>query len=256
MIVEYKGDKLDVNLIDEGEGSCIVILHGWGAYGEVYRLLINLLKTNFRVIVPDMPGFGKTTEPSFAYDTDDYAEFVRLLLEKLGVTDFSLIGHSHGGRTAIAYCTREGNINPKSLVLIDSAGIPAKKTLQKTLRIKTYKLLKKFLSFKPVQNAFPNALENMKKNFGSSDYAAASDVMRQSMVKVLNSDITERLHKISVPTLLIWGENDTATPISDAKLMEKLIPDCGLVTVGNAGHFSFADDFALTSRVLRSFFKF
>lgn len=256
MIVEYKGDKLDVNLIDEGSGECIVILHGWGAYGEVYRLLINLLKTNFRVIVPDMPGFGKTSEPSFAYDTDDYAEFVRLLLEKLGVTDFSLVGHSHGGRTAIAYCTRNGNINPKKLVLIDSAGIPAKKTLKKSLRIKTYKIFKNILSFAPVKNVFPNALENMKKRFGSSDYAAASNVMRESMVKVLNSDITERLNKIAVPTLLIWGENDTATPITDAKLMEKLIPDCGLVTVKNAGHFSFADDFALTSRVLRSFFKF
>jgi len=256
VIVEYKGDKLDVNLIDEGKGDCIAILHGWGAYGEVYRLLIDLLKTNFRVIAPDMPGFGKTTEPSFAYDADDYAEFVKLLLEKLGVCDFSLIGHSHGGRTAIALCTGEGHIKPKSLVLIDSAGIPAKKTLKKTFKVKTYKALKGMLSFAPVAKVFPNALENMKKKFGSSDYAAASDIMRKSMVKVINSDMTERLHKITVPTLLIWGENDTATPISDAKLMEKLIPDCGLVTVRNAGHFSFADDFALTSRVLRSFYKF
>ena len=255
MIVEYKGDKLDVNLIDEGKGDCIVILHGWGAYGEVYRLLIDLLKTNFRVIVPDMPGFGKTAEPSFAYDADDYAEFVKLLLEKLGVCDFSLIGHSHGGRTAIALCTGEENVKPKSLVLIDSAGIPAKKTLKKTLKVKTYKALKGILSFAPAARAFPDALENMKKKFGSSDYAAASDIMRKSMVKVLNSDMTERLHKIAVPTLLIWGENDTATPLSSAEIIKERTPDAGLCVIKGTGHFSFCEKPYEANAILRSFIK-
>ena len=80
--------------------------------------------------------------------------------------------------------------------------------------------------------------------------------MRQSFVKVVNSDYKDRLHKISRPTLLIWGDKDTATPISDAKYMEKQISDCGLVTIENGGHFCFTENFPLVARVLSSFFKF
>lgn len=257
MKIKFKGDELDVNLIDEGEGKCILLLHGWGAYGEVYRLIINALKPHFRVIAPDMPGFGATTEPSFAYDAEDYADFALKLLEELEIERASIIGHSHGGRTAIALASRPDNsVKIDSLVLIDSAGIPPKKTLKKTLRIKFYKSAKKLLSLKPVKKLFPGALEELKKKFGSKDYAAASETMRQSLVKVVNSDYTQRLDKIKVPTLLIWGENDTATPLSDAKIMESKISDCGLVTVKNGGHFSFADNPALVLRVLNSFYGY
>ena len=80
--------------------------------------------------------------------------------------------------------------------------------------------------------------------------------MRQSMVKLVNTDYKDKLSLVRVPTLLIWGEKDDATPLYQAKIMEKAIPDCGLVTVPGAGHFSFIDNPVLTERVLRSFFEF
>ena len=60
---------------------------------------------------------------------------------------------------------------------------------------------------------------------------------------------------IKVPALLIWGENDTATPISDGQTMEKLIPDAGLVTVKNAGHYSYLENWGMVKRVLGSFLQ-
>ena len=101
---------------------------------------------------------------------------------------------------------------------------------------------------------FPDYIENLRKKNGSADYAAASPVMRQSMVKVINDNLLSNLPHISRPTLLIWGDKDNDTPLSHAKIMEKSIPDCGLVVIPGGNHFSFLANPALTRRVLYSFF--
>ncbi len=253
--LEFKGDKLNINLIDEGHGEAVVVLHGWGARADLYRTIINPLVGNYRVIAPDLPGFGKSSEPSFAYSIEDYAGFVLSLLKELGIEKAHLIGHSHGGRTCLELATGDYGFEIGKIVLVDSAGIPVKKKLSKRIRIKTYKVLKGIVTFAPVKRMFPNALDMLKKKFGSADYAAASDIMRQSMVKVLPCDYTDKLSFIKNPTLLIWGENDTDTPSSCAKVLENGIKDCGLVTIPKAGHFSFAQAPALTANVLKSFFN-
>lgn len=256
MNLQYKNDNLSVNLIDKGQGDTIVLLHGWGARADIYMSIINLLSSKYRVIAPDLPGFGGSTEPSFAYDVKDYVDFVILMLKELGISRASFIGHSHGGRCIIEMASRSNlPIEIDKIVLIDSAGIRPKLSLSKKIRIFTYKSLKKIVTIPIVAKNHPDLLSKLKRKFGSADYSNSSDIMRESMVKVVNSDFTDRLSLINRPTLLIWGENDTATPISHAKIMESKIRDCGLVTVKNGTHFSFADDFALTSRVLSSFFK-
>ena len=255
MVLDFKGDKLNINLIDEGEGETVVVLHGWGAKADLYRTVINPLISAYRVIAPDFPGFGKSTEPSFAYSIEDYAGFVVALLKELGINKAHIIGHSHGGRTTLELATGNYDIEIGKIVLLDSAGIPVKKKLSKRIRIRTYKILKKLVTFAPVKKVFPDALSKLQKKFGSADYAAASSVMRQSMVKVLPCDYTEKLHLINNSVLLIWGENDTDTPISCAKVLEKGIRDCGLVTIPKAGHFSFAEAPILSANVLKSFFN-
>lgn len=255
LILEYKGDKLSVNLIDEGQGEAVLLLHGWGARADLYRTVINPLVTNYRVIAPDLPGFGKSSEPSFAYSIEDYASFASALLTELGIEKAHIIGHSHGGRTCLELACGNYGFEIGKIVLLDSAGIPVKKKLSKRIRIRTYKILKGIVTFAPVKKMFPYALDKLKKKFGSADYAAASDVMRQSMVKVLPCDYTEKLSLIKNSTLLIWGENDNDTPLSCAKVLEKGIRDCGLVTIPKAGHFSFAEAPVLTSNVLKSFFN-
>ena len=77
--------------------------------------------------------------------------------------------------------------------------------------------------------------------------------MRQSMVKVLPCDYTNKLSLIKNPTLLIWGENDTATPLSDAKIIEKLIPDAGLCVIKGTGHYSFCENPYQAHAILQSF---
>ena len=96
-------------------------------------------------------------------------------------------------------------------------------------------------------------IEAERARRGSADYAAASPMMRSILSKCVNEDLKRALPSIKAPTLLIWGENDTATPLSDAKTMERLIPDAGLVSFPGCGHYSFLDNPVQFAAVLRSF---
>ena len=100
---------------------------------------------------------------------------------------------------------------------------------------------------------FPDALENLRKRNGSADYNAASPIMRQTLVKVVNEDLTDLMPNVKAPTLLVWGTADDATPLSDALIMEKLMPEAGLVKFEGAGHYSFLERAPQFGRVLASF---
>ena len=255
MKLEIKNEILEIDYIDEGEGDVIVLLQGWGTTASVYKTIINMLTPKYRVIAPDFPGFGRSTESSFPYSAEDYSDFVLAFLEKLDISKASFLGHSHGGRVIIELASRENlPIEIDKIVLMDSAGIVTKKKLSKRIRIRTYKILKNLLLIPPVKAMFPDALQALKKKFGSADYASSSEMMQKSMVKLVNTDYSDRLCKIKAPTLLIWGDKDDATPLAHAKIMEKEIPDSGLVVIKNGGHFSYLADMALTKSVLRSFF--
>jgi pimeloyl-ACP methyl ester carboxylesterase len=165
-----------------------------------------------------------------------------------------LVGHSNGGRIAIKLNILENlpfNINKN--ILIDSAGIKAKLSFYKKLRIKLFKILKKLSTITFVKNLFPNLESDLKNKFGSSDYNNASPIMKETLVKLVNEDLTDKLNKINVPTLLIWGDKDTATPLSDAKIMNKNIKDSGLVIYENCSHFSFVENREKTILVFKSF---
>jgi Predicted hydrolases or acyltransferases (alpha/beta hydrolase superfamily) len=254
--VAYKADNLNIHYSDEGNGDTIVLLHGWGANIDVYKSITDSLVPYFRVIALDLPGFGKSDEPSFPYSVIDFAEFVIAFLKQLNIKTASFIGHSHGGRITIEIASR--NDNPfalEKIVLLDSAGIVPVKTSKQQFKIKCFKASKWILNIPPVKALFPDALEKLKKRSGSADYNAATPMMRQSLVMAVNTDMRDKMPHIKVPCLLIWGEKDTATPVSDGKLMENFIPNSGLVLLQNAGHYSFLDNPYTFKKVLFSFFN-
>ena len=104
-----------------------------------------------------------------------------------------------------------------------------------------------------MKTLFPNALENLRNKHGSADYKAASPMMRQVLVNTVNEDLSALLPKCTPETLLIWGRNDDAAPLCDGERMEKEMPDAGLVTLDNAGHFAFIEQQFIFLRVLSSF---
>lgn len=257
-VLQTKLSGIPINYIAEGlQNDCeeaIVLLHGWGSNIALFRQMVSHLSQYWRVYALDMPGFGESGEPKTPWSVDDFADCVLQFIEFCGIKKAVLLGHSHGGRVSIKIANRKDlPFELTKLILVDSAGILPRKTIKKRFRQRCYKIGRTVLSIGAIQKMFPDALENLRNKHGSADYKSATPLMRQSLVKVVNEDLEPLLPNIKQPTLLIWGEDDTATPLSDGKRMEELIPDAGLVTIKNAGHYSFLDQWGTVRRVLDSF---
>lgn len=253
----YKNiNGININYEQKGSGDLVVLLHGWGSNIKLFANLIDLLSQKYTVVAMDMPGFGMSEEPPSAWCVDDYVQFVVDFLADCDNKKITFLGHSFGGRVIIKLNSRTDlPFEIDRVILVDSAGIIPPKTNKKSFRTRYYKAGKAILSTKLAQKIAPDALENFRKKMGSADYAAASPLMRQVLVKVVNEDLEPLLPNIKCPTLLVWGVNDTATPLSDGEKMEKLIPDAGLVKLENAGHYSFLEQQFTFNRVMCSFMK-
>ena len=114
-------------------------------------------------------------------------------------------------------------------------------------------MIKGLLSLPGIRKHTGDLLDRARKHYGSADYHSAPPVLRQTLVKVVNEDLTGLLPNIKASTLLIYGENDTATPVADAKKMEAMIPDAGLCVIEGAGHFSFVERPYQVHKILHSF---
>lgn len=230
---------IDINYVQYGTGKDVVLLHGWGQNIQMMDPLGKLLK-NCRITILDLPGFGSSMEPSFAYNISDYASLLHEFLKELKIDNPILIGHSFGGRIAIYYAS---TYPVSKLVLF---GSPFIKRENDSLKLKVFKSLKKikFLN---------NLAEVMKNHLGSEDYKNASGVMRQILVNTVNTDLSSNASKITCPTLLIWGNNDEAVPVSEAKKLESLIDDSALIVL-NGTHYCYLENLNHISCILENFF--
>lgn len=254
LIVDIDGISTNyIDTSDDKEKTPLVILHGWGSSIDVFSYMIRYLSMHMRVIACDMPGFGKTSEPDAPMNVDDYCDFIEKFMAKLNIKKAHFLGHSFGGRVIIKLLSREKNFDMDRIILVDSAGIKPKRNLQIASKIKIYKLIKKIFSIPIIDKMYPNFVSNMKGKMGSDDYNAASEVMRKTLVRVVEEDLTHLLSHITNQTLLIWGTRDDATPISDAYKMNKLIINSKLVEIQGAGHYSFLDDVQKANSKVLSF---
>ncbi len=248
-------DNIKINYALQGEGEYVLFLHGWGSNIKLWQGLMDAVSSKYTALALDMPGFGESQEPPASWFVDDYVDFILKFVDEFKPKSLVLVGHSFGGRVIIKMLNRKLPFEVKKIILIDAAGIKPKKTLKQKLRQTTYKMGKWVLNLPPIKKAFPDALENLRKSRGSADYNSATPVMRDTLVKVVNEDLTGLLPNIKASSLLIWGTLDTATPLSDALLMEKLIPDAGLVKVEGGSHYAFLEAPEFVARVVKSFLK-
>ena len=244
--------ELNIEYSDTGAGIPVLLLHGWGSSFDVYKGVISALSDRCRLVAVNFPGCGNSETMKEPWTLQDYCDFVTEFTEKVNLNNPILIGHSHGGRVILKLAA-SGILNPPKIVLLDSAGLIPKKTFRQKARAKSFKIIKLTLTLPIIKNFSGNLLEKARNHYGSADYNAAPPVLRQTLVSLVNTDLRDIIGNISCPTLLIWGENDTATPLQDAKTMEKLIPDCGLCVIKGTGHYSFCESPYEANAILRSF---
>lgn len=233
--------NININYIQYGSGSDVVLLHGWGQNIAMMKPIGDRLQKNHRITILDFPGFGESEEPKTALTVYDYCEILEELLEKLKVKKPVIMGHSFGGRIAIIYASRN---EVEKVVLFGSPCI--RKEVKPSLKLRMLKTLKKIPGI--------NKLEGFAKNhMGSRDYKNASEVMKKILVNVVNEDLSECAKKINVPTLLIWGDRDTEAPVEDAKELEKIIPDAGLIVLPNSTHYAYLENLPQVINILNNF---
>ncbi|MDD3840864.1 MAG: alpha/beta hydrolase [Clostridia bacterium] len=231
-------DGLNIFYEVEGEGEDVLLLHGWGASTQAFAPVFRQLAERFRVYSLDFPGFGNTPAPDQVWGVEDYADMVVAFIKKMGINKINLIGHSFGGRVSIVLSAKyPQHIN--KLILVDSAGLIPKRGWRYYFKVYKFKMMKKIYTL-----VHPGKdLEDFYKKYGSSDYKQTQGVMRKIFVKVVNQDLKGYLAKIKASTLLIWGEKDKDTPVEFGQIMEREIPDSGLVVLEDAGHYSYLDQF-------------
>jgi len=219
-----------------GRGDPILILHGWsGSSVSWQKVQENLIDQGFLVVVPDLPGFGKSEVPKTPWAVKDYAAWVKEFVEKLNLETGKIIivGHSFGGRI-IAKLLAQNFLPLKAVVLIDAAGL--KKERGRLFFF--FKNLGNFFLKLPFLNIFSSFFKKIFYRFfvGQTDYLKLEGVMKETFKKVVAEDLSGFFESIKVPCLILWGREDKITPLSDAYWLNKKIKDSLLEIIERAGH--------------------
>ena len=251
--VHVNGFNVAYARVGKGE-KVAVVCQGWATNFEMYEIVANAISDDYEVILFDFPGFGKTPEPEESWSVDEYASFFIDFLRALNVEEVTLIGHSYGGRVIIEVASNDAfKERVQQIVLIDSAGVMPQRSNFAKFKTATFKAWKKVVTFPAIHSLFPEVIDYWISKKGSEDYRNATPVMKGALVKAVNYNQKHLMASIDAPTLLIWGENDGATPVSDGKIMEEEFQDASLVVMKGVGHFSYAEDPQEFVTILRAF---
>jgi len=227
---------LQINYKMAGEGEPLLILHGWGgssnSWIEVQKILA---KEGLKVIVLDLPGFGKSKSPPLPWGVEDYNRFVSNFIGEIGLEKVNLMGHSFGGRIAIKFAV----LHPerlKKLILCASAGIKHPLNFFQSIILKL-SIFGNFLFSKRPFKRYKDVAQNFFYSLlRHKDYAKAKGVMKETLKKVLEEDLKPELCQIKTNTLLIWGSKDKAVPLEDVYLMKENIPQSVLEIIQGTSH--------------------
>ena len=213
--------------MQQGEGKDLVFLHGYLSSKESFYPQINYFSRHFRVTAPDLPGFGGSELIPAAWSVGEYADWLEGFLKERGIVFPCVIAHSFGGRVAIK-CLARGLID--RAVLTGCAGIVRRRTLSYHLKVKSYRLVRKF------------APRFAEAKFGSAEYRSLSPLMRESYKKIVNEDLREEAKRIARPVLYLNGERDRETPLSYVKILHECTAGSQLAVLKGCGHFAHLEE--------------
>ena len=206
-----------------GSPARVVALHGWGRSGADF---IGLL-AGLDAVAIHLPGFGPAAVPEAVWGTDEYARLVAEAIEPLGPV--VVVGHSFGGRIAVRLAASRPEL-VSGLVL---TGAPLVRLAPVSKPKLSYRIAKTLNRIGLISDS---AMEARRKKAGSSDYNAAQGIMRDIMVKTVNEIYDDDLTRISAPTWLVWGENDTAAPTAAGKVASERIRGARWTVVPGEAH--------------------
>ena len=234
---EVEGLRVQFRMRGAAGGEPLLMLHGWGGNSLSFMGAASLLEERYRTLAPDLPGFGFSEAPPEAWGSAEYARAVAELPKPAGYESVNVIGHSFGGKVALALATAYPEL-VKKLVIVASPVVrlsPEAGVRRAGLRYSMLRGAAKLLP--PLRERI---LDWGRNRFGSADYRSAG-ILRPTLVRVVNEDWRPALASIRAPVLLIWGSEDAEVPLRVAQEAMGELMGARLVTLEGAGHFPFLD---------------
>ncbi len=241
-------------MTDSGEGSPLLLLHGWGASRKLFEHLVTHAQRDHRVVAPDLPGFGGTPPPDRPFCVDDYVGWVLSLMDARGLEKVDIVAHSFGARVAIKLAAAH-HARVSRLLLTGAAGVRPARGLRYRGRVAAFRTARRLSHAGALPAPLERRLAKITANAGSPDYRQAVGVMRGTFVRVVNEDLRPFLPAVPHPVLLVWGEMDQETPLSQGRVMEQLLPNGVLVVLEGGGHFAYLEQGDRFARIMDAFLK-
>lgn len=214
--------------------KALIFLHGWRSSKEAWLPIAQLVENSgYRLLFIDLPGFGASEIPKNPYTLHDYAETIRMFMEKLNLRHCVVIGHSFGARVGIKLAT-ESPALIKKLVLVASGGANARLT---NLTKITAKIIKPFF--------MPQFMHPLRKKIyhaiGADDYLATPQ-LQKTFLNIVNENSDPLLPHIKTETLIIWGDKDQTAPLEYGRRIARHIPNARLEIIKDAEHYCFREN--------------
>jgi pimeloyl-ACP methyl ester carboxylesterase len=243
--------SIGVSLRRAGKGPPLLFLHGADGYSQ-WLPFFDALAERYELIVPEHPGFGASDDPPLIRSVSDMAMFYLDFLETLKLRDLHIIGHSLGGWIAAEILIRDRS-RAKSLTLISSAGIRVEGMPSGDLFIWNREEL--------LRNVFYNqAYADIALSLQPTDQQLDTMLKNRFTATKLgwqprwyNPDLEKWLHRITLPALILWGDEDKIMPPEYAGLWRERLPDARLVMIEKCGHVPQVEKSSETIGPLRDF---
>jgi 2-hydroxy-6-oxonona-2,4-dienedioate hydrolase len=224
---------------EAGNGSVVILIHGLGADSRHWAANIDALSQNFRVVALDQIGYGQSDKPVLRYTVENFVDYLHGFLEAAKIPKASLVGNSLGGWVALDFAIRHPQMVEK-LVLVDAAGLRPTEALKMPKGgAQPLSLLNTHWFFDLMEankqwattDLGPNAFERHVKNGDS--YTVASSVAEMMTGRGFEDN---KLRKVHVPTLIIWGRDDMLIPLAMGEQFHKEIAHSQMLVIDGTGH--------------------
>lgn len=240
-------DGNKIRYLESGNGKeTIVLVHGLGASAERWEFVIPQFSKEYRVIVPDLIGFGYSDKPLVDYTTEFFTDFLSSFLEKMKIKRTNIIGSSLGGQITAEFTSKNQEI-VENLILVSPSGVMK----HSTPALDAYVMAALYPDSEGAKNAFqmmagprqevnPRIIEDFVERMKLPN---AKMAFMSTLLGLKNAEvITKKLSKIKIPSLIIWGEDDPVIPIKYADDFVSSIQDCRFYMMDNCGHTPYVDD--------------
>lgn len=261
MNLTLNGVSIQVTTLGD-RGEHLLLLHGWGpASVSAQANLLPLAKAlahRYRVTLFDFPGHGASGTQEGDWGVPEYAALTLQLMDDLAIQQTNIIAHSFGGRVAL-YLAHHHPTRVRAMVLTGCAGLRPKRSLTgrvNALLFKVGRMGLTVLSYIPsMKQRSEDWLAAYRRQAASADYLATPEALRGSFSKVVRQDLSPLLSGIDQPTLLVWGEKDTATPLYMGQEMQKQLKNAQLFVYQSDDHWAYQNQLARFVTAADAFFE-